>query len=505
MAFTFATLLALAAEQRTVYYAGGFANHVTMEGRFELTSATFDPTGSLLSSRNITNMDAFMMGYVRVSPDRQSAVFSAQTKNKQGGISPHVLLYEIPIDSENAEPAQLLPDISALTSQCQKPFAPCTQADQFHPTFDYTATEPVNGDDQQESVAFGFRAWTAEGMPGGNQALALLTRPKRESAASSAVPDATNSIRLLTYNHSDIHTMDSCPLFVPGSKGKQLVFTRDLLEGAEHTIAHLDIHENSSKITELDLTFAPADFAGCPSFVASPVAPHSDKDGRQTATFVFIGQNSSSKLPASDCDRTADRYEYARDDGISTVSAHWGGTVHLHDGGNVTTTPVVGARKRAAPCDRGIPRVYMVAVTIAVGPPSTRDEGDATGTTGGKSKGKGKGKGIVISEEVLFEMPRVNSSSAEYMLSLQYCSQVMQQREGQTAAAAAAAAPLSAPLAAPLNALICKTADMKLEELDPATGEERVNMTMPWPVFPNGQPIMWAFTSYSFQVWADGQ
>ena len=69
-------LVASLCQQRTVYYAAGFANHATMKGRFELAEATFElPSGSLLFARNITAMDAFMMGYVRINPCQKQAIF----------------------------------------------------------------------------------------------------------------------------------------------------------------------------------------------------------------------------------------------------------------------------------------------------------------------------------------------------------------------------------------------------------------------------------------------
>lgn len=300
-----------------------------------------------------------MMGYVRVSPDRKKAIFSAQTQAK-GRINPHVLLYETPLPSGEdtrggviSEPALLLPDISPLIAGCKGQFSPCSQADQFHPTYDYTTTEPAEYQAKStESIAFGFRAWTETGMPGGNQALALLTRTREGTA------EAEENIRLLTFNYSDIHTADSCPLFVPGSNGKQIIFARDKQNGFAHTIAHLDIEGRKSKITELDeLKFAPADFVGCPAFVAGA----SDAGGKSTATFVFIGQNYSTGT--TNC--------AVRDDdaGGGGSSMHWGAA--------------------PPPCDkqRGLDKVYMVAVTI---------------DTSSKAKKR------VISEKVLFNMPRVS-------------------------------------------------------------------------------------------------
>jgi len=412
--------------QRTVYYAGGFANHVTMKGNFEITRASFDEEGHLLSAENVTAFDAFMMGYVRVNPNRNRVIFSAQAKNKSSGhVSPHVLLYETLLPVAAAEPTLLLPDIGVLLAGCQKPFAPCNQADQFHPTFDYhaAADEVVT-----ENVAFAFRAWTADGMPGGNQALALRT--------------ANNTVRLLTFNASDIHTMDGCPLFVPGTGGKQIIFQRNLMEGSIHTVAHLDVEKK--EVTELSgLRFAPVDFGGCPAFVAPAPAPEGRQQAKE-ATFVFIGQNN-----------TPNQQAYTTNS-IDINSRRWG----------VADSSAASA---------GLGKVYMVAVTIAVG------DRDSTTTR----------KGVVIDEKVLFELPLVNTTWAEDMLSLQFCSQVMQSQQRADMGSA------------PVNALTCKTADIKLAELNPITGVEKVNMTMPWPRFPDGTPIMWAMTPYSFQVWAD--
>jgi len=417
------------AQQRTVtvYYADGFANHQTMVGNYEITRASFSEDGELLSTSNVTDMAAFMMGYVRVNPARTQVIFSAQAQDKTTRrISPHVLLYEMPLPAAGpnigvslVKPTLLLPDITNLTSGCVKPYSPCTQADQFHPTFDYHRRSTQYETTETEAIAFGYRAWTDEGFPGGNQALALRTRSVRKTKDGKVFSDI--EVKPLTFNASDIHTMDSCPRFAPGSNGKQIIFQRNLLEGSKPTIAHLDV--TTGKVTSLQgaLSFVPADFAGCPAFVMPPPSPLSKK-----ATFVFIGKNTS-------------------DSSVSTFAKHWG-----------------SSRNTGASVE-GLDKVYMVAVTI--------DLSD---------------KPIVVDEKVLFAMPRVNTSAAVDMLALQYCSQVMQDKPAPT-----------------VNALVCKTADMKLAELNPETGVQRVNLTMPYPRLPDGTPVMWSQTSYSFQVWAD--
>lgn len=44
-----------------VYYSAGFVNHVTMQGQFQLAVAEYSATGSLISNRNLTQLDCFMM------------------------------------------------------------------------------------------------------------------------------------------------------------------------------------------------------------------------------------------------------------------------------------------------------------------------------------------------------------------------------------------------------------------------------------------------------------
>jgi len=206
----------------TVYYASGFANHVSFKGSFEVVKSVFDRSGHVVSNENITSMDAFMMGYVRVSPDKREIIFAAQTKNQTTGIvNPNVRLFQAPLDQ--TKPPSLLMDESALLAPCahkRSPVGagPCTQADVFHPYYDDTG-------DSSGLIAFAYRAWDRSGLPAGNQALALLG------------PGGT--VRPLTFNSSDIDTSDECPRFVPGSNGTQLVFVRVLL-GARH-MAHLDI------------------------------------------------------------------------------------------------------------------------------------------------------------------------------------------------------------------------------------------------------------------------
>jgi len=73
------------------------------------------------------------------------------------------------------------------------------------------------------------------GLPAGNQALAVL------SSNGTVLP--------LTFNSSDIGTSDGCPRFIAGTNGSQLLFVRELEDGAVRRMAHLD--RPSGKVTLL--------------------------------------------------------------------------------------------------------------------------------------------------------------------------------------------------------------------------------------------------------------
>eukprot|EP00658_Telonema_sp_P-2_P010307 TRINITY_DN13885_c0_g1_i2.p1 TRINITY_DN13885_c0_g1~~TRINITY_DN13885_c0_g1_i2.p1 ORF type:complete len:355 (+),score=92.87 TRINITY_DN13885_c0_g1_i2:192-1256(+) len=238
-------LLGAVEASHSVYYAAGFVDHVTMTGQFQLAEANFSSAGQLEGTRNLTDVDAFMMGYVRVSPARDEAIYAAQIRT-DGIIDNNVVLYKVQIHGDGGKPKPLIPDISALLQPCQHPssgFPPCSQADLFHPYYDDT------GDDSG-MVLFGYRAWTRDGFPSGNQALAALH------------PDG--SVTPLTFNASDIHTADQCPRFVAGSNGTEIVFLRQFMEGSSRGLAHL--HLPSGRITVLQGPQADG-WMGCPATV----------------------------------------------------------------------------------------------------------------------------------------------------------------------------------------------------------------------------------------------
>lgn len=79
-----------AAPNMTLYYASGFANHVTMQGSFEVAMSTFDSEGNLLHAQNLTQLNAFMIGYVRVNPNRTRCVFAAQLRDGSGAVDNNV-------------------------------------------------------------------------------------------------------------------------------------------------------------------------------------------------------------------------------------------------------------------------------------------------------------------------------------------------------------------------------------------------------------------------------
>ena len=79
-----------AAPNTTLYYASGFANHVTTQGSFEVAMSTFDNKGHVLHTQNLTQLNAFMIGYVRVNPDRTRCIFAAQLRDGSGAVDNNV-------------------------------------------------------------------------------------------------------------------------------------------------------------------------------------------------------------------------------------------------------------------------------------------------------------------------------------------------------------------------------------------------------------------------------
>lgn len=158
-------------------------------------------------------------------------------------------LYRLALNKEGAEPTLAIPDIKPLLAPCAQPGPgidpyPCTQVDLFHPYWDNT--------DGTGQLAFAYAPWSASGMPAGNTALAML--------------DSNGKIRLLTYNRSDINTMDHCPRFVQGTNGTSIIFLRALEDGAHLVPSHLNIITGAISVLVGEVPEADG-WGGCPAAV----------------------------------------------------------------------------------------------------------------------------------------------------------------------------------------------------------------------------------------------
>jgi len=261
-----------------VIFSSGECNHVSMKGHFEVSAYSYD-FGTAKSEKKVavTDMDAFMSGYIAVSPAQDRIVFTAQTQ-KNGEVSPHVENWIVSFGEATESDTEIcLPllndtqgDVLLAPCRTESPdgLAPCVETDSFFPNW---ATNPHHPD--RPDVLFSYRAWTPAGFPRGNQALA---RVRGHSGA----------VERLTYNGTlmAMHTSDTCPIAVPGTEGRYVLFVRELMEGLTRVIAQVDTQTGA--VTEMHGLPQPTEWGGCPAFI-----PMTAAEEKKPPTFMYIGDD----------------------------------------------------------------------------------------------------------------------------------------------------------------------------------------------------------------------
>lgn len=255
-----------------VIWADGECNHATYKGSFHLEYTVFDEdTGRITTTKAITteqDFPAFMIGYVsgRRKDSGYDLVFASQNQERSV-VDMDVRLFNVSFDfSSNVSsstPTNLIRDVSKLLEPCSnissQGFPPCEDVDLFFPRW----TE--NGD-----VVFGYRTWTTQGFPRGNQALALLRT-------------SDGSIETLTFNDTDIHTADTCPMQLFNGDH---IFIREFEEGYSRSVAL--VRSLTKEVVVLEYLPPPADWSGCLVFA-------------QKDRFLYIGD----ETPASEFGKKA--------------------------------------------------------------------------------------------------------------------------------------------------------------------------------------------------------
>jgi len=309
--------------------------------------------------------DAFMIGYVSAKmnskTNKTDVVFASQGQH-DGIVDLDVNLLVSRFDESESLPLEFLLNKSKeeLLAPCSRNVSkmgigPCTDVDTFSPKW--------FGD--QGDVIFGYRAWSAVGLPRGNQALALYRK-------------STKSIERLTWTDDDIHTSDTCPM----KYGDSVLFIREFMEGSSRSVAVL----NGSSVNVISEAPQPSDWGGC-------LAPAYVGDEDNILKVIYIGDETKGEFGKK-----------------ATFS------LDLED--------------------KGVPQVKH-----------------------------------------LFDVPLVNTTIADFALSLQYCTPLLDRSNKPVP-----------------NIVLCDTAYKSIAILDANTGSFLMNITVP------ENRESWDMTQYSYQA-----